>query len=236
MKKIAKFGSYLRKLFRKLQINNNLQLNGSYASSLWASDIDLYERVKSNQKKTVQNLIKELSKSMTITEVKVVTDKGKQKITKQFDKVSIPLNCKYVKVDIIIIYELVFPIELTIIYDFVGHHQFTTKELINSLLEDVESTDKNLYKSLKRLSVIGNLLGYPKLFDKVVEDPSIGVIYQSINRLDVLNEIKDIVTKQELKRFKDIVQNDLGKFNLSINDNLISVLDKKIVGSLTKYL
>lgn len=226
--KLDTYIPFFRSLFKKVSINvKNLQLNGSFQNSYWASDIDLYENVKgsaSRINKKVKQLLQD--KSIVVTEIKVVNNANEDVKYQPNDSFTIPIDVAYVKVDLYFFFFL-FPMELTIIYDY-GPKTITKNDAIEKLVEDVKDKSLGMYKRLKRLKSLGTILKIKVPIEHITEDTKIGLIYQTINRLNVIDELKDTLDPQQISKLKDILSDNLRRYDLSLDDNLQKVLDQEI--------
>lgn len=233
------FGKSLSDIIYLLSVGSKqIELKGSYESSLWASDIDLYQRVSHKDAKTIEDVIKKVAKSdLDIEEIKVVKSDDQKKYFKNFGKIKIDNNIEYLKIDIVLLDQLIYPMDLSIIYDITGAFDITVEELSNKLLDDVSGD--NMYKSLKRLNVILEETKYPKFFSPITEDPIYGVRYQATHRLDMLKRIRKDLTKKEYQKYRDVVKTDLSKIGYSGKLDVSSIrrdLNKLITKELRKIL
>lgn len=232
------FSVFLRKLFTKLAIDKSeIMLNGSYANSYFASDIDLYENTQGKAHKVVQK-VRKLKKSLGTTahilEVKTQLKNGqKERLKEKLSTFTIenPDEVSFVKVDMIIKY-FVFPIEVSMIYD-INPEELTLESGINMFLDDIqELAPKNLYKAVKRMHSIARMLGYNDMFNDVLNDGKLGVIYLSFSRLETLKIAKQFMTTDKYNTLKDYIKEDLRKYGLNLSDNLVEAMNEEV----QKYL
>lgn len=232
-KELNEFPMLLKQLFKYLSQNVlNLKLNGSFKTSYFASDIDLYERVTKRSLRKLQTFIRYMPKHhknkpfFNIIEVKVVNQKDekiKYHDVDDIENIVLPTNISFVKIDLII-YFLEFPMEVTIIYDFDSQKKLSKKEIIERLLEDIQDPDINMFKAVKRFNSIGKLFGKPDLLKDFTENTQLGVLYLCKTRLEILKQIKHLIDSEEYSRLLQIVQNDLRVYKVKISDDI----DKKI--------
>lgn len=233
MKDIRRFAKFLQEFFKFIAIDTkNLVLNGSFKSSYWSSDIDLYEYVKDFN--LIQQKIKSLndSKDYDFIELKVqYSDDKKKKYFSDFKNVKIDGDVSFVKLDLMLYY-FCFPIECSIIWNT---KNITLEELVEAYISDIEKTaNSNTLKAIKRINNIMDLLGMDENLESITENARIGVIYLSINRLKALDVVKNKLPKQEIKHLKQIIKDDLRKYNLKLNDPLQRILNKEVTSLLRK--
>lgn len=233
------FASFTKRMFETIAINiNNLQLNGSFNNSYWASDIDLYEKVSSLKK--VQQKLKQLAqhkhKDLQLMEVKVQYTTGdKNKHTSSFSSITLKGDVSFVKLDLVS-FHYCFPIDVSIIYD-VNSETMSKKEVVQALLDDIQyKLRDNLYKAVKRVSSISEIMGKPYDFAIITEDTKSGLLYLCINRLDVLHRIKDLTTRTQYNYWMDMIKDDLRRYNLTLSDDLQGELNKRVVSLSSKLL
>lgn len=224
--RIKEFSVSLKKLFYNVSIDmNNMELHGTYQYSYWASDIDLYEPVKYKDLKNVIKTIVALSKIYMIKEVKVVENNRKHRYYDDFKKIKTS-KPELIKVDLVL-FDLVFPIDVSIIYDFDNGEQ-PMDDLISDMLDDVIDDNTHLYKKLKRLNNISNLIGVGDLFEEIIDNTELGVLYLSKVRLQLLEEIENDIGRNDFYKYLDSVHEDLRKFGYKPSDNLDKIMDDKI--------
>lgn len=223
--KIKDFNKSLRKLFRDVSLNlKNLELHGTYKYSYWASDIDLFEPCDYNDIEKLLKTIVEVSKIYKVKEVKVVENNKKRKFYNNFNEIQ-TTKPELIKVDLVL-FDLVYPIDVSIIYDFDGEPYFN--DLISDLLDEVLSRENHMYKKLKRLNDISNIVGYGNLFDNIINNVELGVMYLSKTRLKLLKEIRGTISYSDMKKYMNSISEDLRKFGYKTTDNLDKIMDEKI--------
>lgn len=232
-KEINTFNKLLKLLFKLFAVNiNNLILNGSFRSSYWSSDIDLYEPLNKFDITIIRNKINEISKNYKITEIKVQTDKRANKYW-DAEKIKFPENetIIFVKIDTII-YFMLFPLECSIIYDYQPERQYNFEIVIEELLTDAIKPENNLYKSIKRLDTICNeILGYDNVFWDILNNTKLGVLYLCSNRLKFLPSLRKQIPEKTYKKYYYQIHDDLRKYGVKIGEQ-DEVLDREI----KKYL
>ena len=234
---LSLFNSHLKELFKNAGVNKNrLQLNGSFRSSYYASDIDLYEPVSKSDLGKVRELINGLNREYYLTEIKVVEGGDKVKVTnlRDFEGLDIdPKRLEMIKVDMVV-YFLVFPIECTIIYDFDSKRKMEESEFIDNLLGDVSASEHRMFKKIKRLASVGALLGYPSMFSDITENTEMGLLYLSDQRLTLLRSIRSSLSDRAHDQFQGWIAEDLRKYGYKPSQSLRDILDAKIVKFLRK--
>lgn len=233
MKDINRFADFLQRFFKTIAINtDNLVLNGSFNSSYFASDIDLYESV--DDPKLIQHKLKSLkdSEDYDFIELKVQYTNGKKrKYYSRFNNVKIGDGVSFVKLDMIVYY-FCFPMECTIIWN-TGTIQLD--ELVEAYVADIEKTaNKNTLKAVKRINNIMDVIGLDENMESITENSRLGVIYLCINRMEVLDVLKNKLPKKEIHHFRQMIKDDLRKYNLKITDPLQSILNKEVTQLLRK--
>lgn len=214
---IKKFSSFIKRLFREIQIHKKtFILNGSFNDSYWAADIDMYQSVKDIDISEIYEKINHIIKKYIFLELKIVEDNGNS--TKIFNVDDINKNIfnkslTMVKVDFVIF--LTYPIECSIIYDFDPERMYNIRDVLNDMLKDV--LKYNVYKGIKRLNTIANIIGYKNLFDDVLQQTKFGALYLTDTRIELIDRIKDKI--------------DITQYNMLMN-SLIE--DKRKNGLLTR--
>lgn len=209
--KFSDFNDILTTLFKDLAINaSKIQLNGSYNHSYWASDIDLYEPV--DDRMEVYLKVIHLQKNYNVSEIKVTQGNGETSKYYDMEKPMLPGDVSLVKVDMLIT-SLMFPIELTIIYDFKPQDQADSILVRHMLAQDAIQYRKEgkLYKAIKRLQSVSALQGNPNAFTNITEDTQIGVLYLSYSRLQTLSKYARKLGQRQLSLQKQYIAEDLRK-------------------------
>jgi hypothetical protein len=227
---LKEFSPFLKQLFEDVCINQSkLYLNGSFADSYYASDIDLYEACSISKLSDVEDKIKFLSDKYNLLEVKVVDNKDSNKYH-TFDNIKLSNNkIKLVKIDMIVLF-FVYPYECSIIYDFAPKDTMNTDSVISQMMEDVLSGKYNDYKSVKRMNSIMRLKTGKSdpLFDSIVSDTDIGVLYLCINRLETIKKVKHFVGKDEYDKMYWSIQDDLRRIGIHKTTGLDNELNNRI--------
>ena len=235
---LASFTSQTKQLFKHLAVSpSKLQLNGSYNSSYWASDIDLYEPVNKASVSKIQKVIRSLPCHKLVDAVLEVKIQQHGKATKvsgeAISTITLPKAMSFCKVDMLITFTS-FPIELTIIYDFEPGKLLDTRSVMDQLLEDASDKKNGMYKAIKRLNSVASILGHPHLFNDITERTRFGVMYLSNTRLKLLRDNVTEFSRSEMLKYTDIIAEDLRKYGLTISSPLESLLNKEIKMSLSK--
>lgn len=209
--KFSDFNNILTALFKDLAIDHTtIQLNGSYNHSYWASDIDLYEPV--DDRMEVYLKVIHIQKNYNVSEIKVTQKSGATAKYYDMEKPLLPDDVSLVKVDMLIT-SLMFPIELTIIYDFKPEDKADSLLVRHMLAQDAIKYRKEgkLYKAIKRLQSVSALQGNPDAFKDVTEDTQIGVLYLSYSRLKTLSKYSRTLGQRQLSLQKQYIAEDLRK-------------------------
>ena len=231
--KLKPFSDSVKKLFGDVMIHkNSFQLNGSYNDSYWAGDIDMYQMADDSDAEAVYDRIQLIIKKYLFLELKIVEDDGT--ITKIFNRDEINedifknRSLTMVKIDFVV--RLAYPIECSIIYDFDPDRNYDIGDVINDMLEDV--INYPVYKAVKRLNSIAELLGYNDLFHDVLQQTKYGALYLSDVRMALIERIKHKLKIKDYNRWMDSLHEDKRRNGLKtrdFNSDLIQFL-KKLIG------
>lgn len=225
--KFEEFNTFLQELFKTIAINiRKLQLNGSFQSSYFASDIDLYEPVKNVE--SVLSKIYDIEKHYDLREIKISYKNGNSEKYNCLEKLVLKKNISFIKIDIIIYY-FIFPMDCSIIYDFNSNKKYNDKEVVDDIVDDINNKySNNLYKIVKRLNTLSKIIYHKNTFDEILDNTKLGVINLSYTRLQILKELNGQLSDDELNRLHGIIQEDLRKYGLKVNDNLIAISNREI--------
>jgi hypothetical protein len=248
--------STLKDIFKSLSIDfNNLILNGSYNDSYFASDIDLYEKIDINKIEILNDILTNTKKNndIQLLEIKLEYSDNKIKYNK-YNKLNFTdsnLNkLIFVKFDFLL-FKKAFPIELSIIYD-VNIGKIEKNDIIELFLDDITkykndsprikdsrgrirpNRDYNLYKCFKRMDGIAGLFGYNNLFDFVLNNGICNVLYLLYNRYQQLKKSKKYISKIQYNKLRDELKDELLKYDLTLNDDILKELNKIIKKLISK--
>ena len=231
--KLKPFSDSVKRVFSDVMIHKqSFQLNGSFNDSYWAGDVDLYQMVSDVDADAVYDRIKQILKKYIFLELKIVEDDGTT--TKIFNRDDINedifknKSLTMVKLDFVI--WLVYPIESSVIYDFDPQRKYPISEVINDMLNDIKNY-KSVYKGVKRLNSIANLLGYRDMFQDVLQQTKYGALYLTNIRRDLLERIRSKLDPKEYQVLVDSLIEDKRRNMLKtrdFNDDLIQFLKKSI--------
>ena len=232
--RIKYFNKLLTKLFKDLEIKNyNLQLFGSFNSSIWASDIDLYEPVSVADVPMIQRKIKLINRQYILQEVKVVNDGKKKKYSSQ-PPIILRNNLEMIKIDFVVLDLLPYPIEVSVIYDFEHTAKRDSNEIIKDLVMDVKDPTKSMFKRVKRLASIARLQGRDtSRFDNITEDARIGIVYLSNDRIKMLRNIRSIIGEKLYNKYTQWIHEDLRKYGLKMSDDLQKYINTEVTKRLS---
>ena len=237
------FNETLRKTFKLLQFKpNKLLLNGSFQSSYWATDIDLYEAVDCKHTSKLLMHLQSLHDMFMVSEIKVKTGKTSKKYKVVAD---IPQDCQLeiemVKVDILLTEVLPYPIECTVIYDFNPGATYDINHVTEQMMDDVNSKGKfNILKKIKRIKSLFALHGFDqesKQLEAVTENTRIGLMNLSRSRIKLLAQkrTKELMSTNQMDMVNQWIREDLRKIGVTVG-NLDSVLKKEVKIELKKLL
>lgn len=222
----------MRKLFKDVMIHKkSFKLNGSFNNSYWAADIDMYQSVKDGDINEIYEKINTIVKNYLFLELKIVEDNANT--LKIFNKSDIIKSALYnksltmIKVDFVMF--LTFPIECSIIYDFDPNRMFNINDVLNDMLKD--AVKYPIYKAVKRLNSIGELLGFHDLFSDVLQQTKFGALYLTDTRIELVERIRDKLDKKQYDEFMNSLQEDKRKNGLTkrnFNKEIILFLKKSI--------
>lgn len=219
---IKKFNLNHQKLFDLLKINK-MVLNGSYPTSMFAGDVDLYEKVSISELDDVINHIIKIivnNDFLNIYRMKVGNTKLKsikqigqalsnpdyiRKQLKQSDnqwlKIDfLPLSNGYVE-------------DVTVIYDFgtMGRSNVLSsiKDSLNELL-----SDKQYFKALKRMKSLYRITKNKILpqITQFLDDPKVGFMYLTLSRIKALQNA-DLTRDERAEVLGNINEDILIKLN-----------------------
>jgi hypothetical protein len=218
---------------KTLAINSdNLILNGSFKSSVYAADIDLYEPV--SDRKAVHAKLDEVVDKYDVIEIKVALRSASYKYKRL--PVKLPLHTVMVKADIILQDILPFPIECSIIYDFNSKQMYNETKVIKEMIDDLEKSKYSLFKKVKRLNSIAGLIGMDNLFADITEDTRLGLLNLTIERLLLLNSDDGKKHIKNISKYKEWIVEDLRKLGITIKDNHKEILEKEVHEKLNKII
>ena len=226
------FSSTMQTTFKQIAFDpSNLILNGSFKSSYWASDIDLYEPVaptKANLKSLFSHLQTLQTSYLNAVEFKQFL-KTTTKKTKNPTKIR--NSCQMLKVEMILTHILPYPIECSIIFDFYPSKTYSLKHVTDGLIADISSQK---YSRLKRLKRLKSLCKIHKLEDeavkleKVLDDTKIGVLNLSKTRLELVKGTSSAIISDVNKvKILEWVQEDLRKIGVK-QSNIDEHLDRRV--------
>ena len=227
---IEKFNSFLKELFNIVNINNQLQLNGSYKSEYFALDIDLYNQIKNqNEFEKIPKIIDKLRDNYILSEIKYSFKNGNQQKTKHIYNYEYN-ELSFIKIDIIIFFHI-FPMECSIIYDMESEKTYNEKTMIIDMIQDLKEKNYNKFKKIKRINSILKIMNIDASFlDPILEDININVLYISIYRLKFIKELfnNKLINNTDYDRYYEIIHEDLRKIELKPTDNLEEFLNNQI--------
>lgn len=232
MNTLESFSKSVKDILKDASICNKIQLNGSFNSSYWASDIDLYEDCKGMILEIALKKMKSFAEKYPLTGIKIVTMNGKVEKPSKLPK-ELPKDLSMVKLDLIF-RGLTFPIDCSVIYDWQSDNTYNVSRIIETFADEMAKKKYSLYKALKRCETLGQMLGYKfRMFRNIMDNTSIGVQYLSAMRLDMMKENKKSFTSKELKKMKDTIQEDLRRVSVQMPPRLDS---KRILRDLDKQI
>ena len=227
---IKNFNSFLQELFNIVNINNQLQLNGSYKSEYFALDIDLYNQIKNkNEFENIPKIIDKLRDNYILSEIKYSFKNGNQQKTKHIYNYEYN-ELSFIKIDIIIFFHI-FPMECSIIYDMESEKTYNEKTMIIDMIQDLKEKNYNKFKKIKRINSILKIMNIDASFlDPILEDININVLYISIYRLKFIKELLNnkLINKTDYDRYYEIIHEDLRKIELKPTGNLEVFLNNQI--------
>lgn len=198
-------------------------LNGSYPISLFAGDVDLYERVSMDELQDVLNqLIEVILKNdfLNVHEMKIGDTKLKSVKTianalSNVDYVRKQLNKgknKWLKVDFLPLSNG-YVEDVTVIYDF---GMMKPSDVITSIKDSLNDLlkKKDYFKALKRMKSLYKITGNNLLpqINNFLDDPKIGFTYLTTSRMNALKEA-DISREQKAEVLGNINEDVLIKLN-----------------------
>ena len=205
----ASFSKTVKSLLIDASVNNKIQINGSFNSSYWASDVDLYVDCSDTDIQKVYKQIRKYCLKYKPIEIKIVRSDGNSKKYKRLPALSKLKNTATVKIDTIF-RGLAFPIDCSVIYDWQPERTYDGDKLIQTFIQEIAEKKYGAYKAIKRFETIGRMLGFKtRLFPKVSNNTTIGVMYLSANRLIMLNDNHSQFSSEEREQLKDTIREDL---------------------------
>lgn len=210
-------------------------LNGSYPLTLWASDIDLYQKVPANMLipliESLKDILKDIKKDDIIEFKKIklgmtpVRDfKRAQKVLNDvplIEKLVFATNINWVKLDIFV-FNGEYIEDITIIYDLNNHAILNDKEIKQMFFDEFKLyvNKKQYVKALKRLNKI------EKIYDDVLENTFVGFGYLTMSRLKTLEESKmnSEIKKFVLSNLKEDITIKLGAYDESLKNIKLNYL------------
>lgn len=236
------FTKSVRNLFTLLSLNKKkLVLNGSFKSSYFATDIDLWEPVSKRSAKRLSRHIQGLvNADVGVSAVKVFSPE-KKTYERESDLAEIEQillkarSADMIKVDVTVKDVFPFPIECTIIFDFKPKESSTSSSVTAELMEDIEKYRKegNLVKVAKRMlsvAIINKLDDLAEKIKTVTEDSVVGVLNLSRSRLELLKEDEQghqHIDADERKRIREWIDEDLRKVGAT-RDSLDKMLSSRV--------
>jgi len=231
-KNLNKFNNLHQDIFQELKLisDMNIWLNGSFPTTFFSSDIDLYAKMSmSNYSKLCQRLAQFLNYGfpsyLFFTELKIGTTKAKT-IKKAVDLLMsesqhprlIKSGNYWVKLDVIALLGGYYE-EVTIIYDFsipdINSDLGKSKnETIQGFEDDIKKysrgINKNLFKVVKRLIGLTRETGQmskSKKLIKLLNNSDTGFIYIALARLEALKNVTDSNRKQKMTVLNNLKEN-----------------------------
>ena len=205
----ASFSKTVKSLLIDASVNNKIQINGSFTSSYWASDIDLYEDCSDTDIQKVYKQIRKYCLKYKPIEIKIVHQDGSSKKYKRLPPLSKLKNTAMIKIDTIF-RGLAFPIDCSVIYDWQPERTYDGDKLIHTFIQEIAEKKYGAYKAIKRFETIGKMLGFKtRLFPKVSNNTTIGVMYLSANRLAMLKDNHSQFSPEEKEQLRDTIREDL---------------------------
>lgn len=247
------FNEYEKDIFDEVNFKkgSSLFLNGSYAMpyyALFASDVDLYQRVEPELINGLIRFVKVLISQVNLIEVKAGNYKYKtvksfitsplKRIIKQIYSGDKP----YLKIDFWA-FDGKFIDEVSIIYN-ISSVDIEDDELKQALVSDVDKYyGSNNFKVLKRLKELFKLRGdkvNERRVNELIDRESLGYLYSIRMRLESMLGIKGHI-KEKNKSFqslKGLLRKSLG--NVQILKTYFCKISKKsinsIIGWIDKYI
>ena len=225
-----KFSKGYRIIEAILKLDDNITLNSSFSTSLYAADIDLYQPASKDNIKDLRNLLKNLKPSKIrcqFVESKMIDENDKVIKRKTLKNTKVPDNVVFLKLDFISTF-MAFPIEVTIIYDFKPEKLTSIQVVTDELLKDMPKHKNNYYKLLKRAMSIFKIHGINKKnIEKIVNNATLGKIYQIYNQKMVLNDFQS----KDKEPFTNTIHEDLRRLNIDpkiSSSQLLKKLNKMV--------
>ena len=250
---IKKFNKTNRSILNQLNFEHGktMRLNGSYPLSLWASDIDLYQKIDFTENmikllmEAVYNILKMIKKD-PITEFSKLKIGDKPirniddalKVLKSYTKVFNLLNktsMKWLKLDLFL-FTGEYLEDLTIIYDFSTSTNLADEDFKKLFYDEFKLyvKKKNYVKALKRLNKIENK------FDDILNDSFIGFGYLTISRLKSVQDSKmnSKIKKFVLSNLKEDIFIKLAAYDERLSNGKLKYLSDipKMINNLNKKL
>jgi hypothetical protein len=196
---LKQFNDINKKTIEKMSYSDSLRLNGSYSISLWASDIDLYQKMNSNKLDgllyyLIKNIIN-LTYEFQFIKIKIGDNKYKTVVSaldilQSQEKVERLLNnavFKWIKWDLFV-FNGSYIDEISIIYDFTTESDLRKIDFKTLIENDIKKySKKNKYKALKRMRI---LKPNDKYIQKQLQNNYNGFMYLTKSRLESLKKSK----------------------------------------------
>lgn len=220
------FSKAMKSLQKKLEINN-LQLNGSFQHSLFATDIDFYERT--NNLSAVIRKLRVLNKlDMVVDLIKVmpkhIGPRGGGKRTFREPKKAVHYlregrEIAWIRIEGAVMFML-YPMECSVIYDLSKH---TGKEILDDVLSKVAQKKYGAYKLCKRGLLLAKLLKQQGVdintepFQRVLDDQRLGQMNLHATHLKSIKHLGIKIPKERVFRMLNTIAEDLRRLNAPMN-------------------
>lgn len=236
---IKHFNDLNRKIFKSVKGNYRMWLNGSYRSSPFASDIDLYAGLPLREVGRVCKLVKSVSLPLlklrigtqVFTNMDILDDvKAVRALLK-----AAPKTKRWLK-PVWLVWTGSVIEEMAVIYDF--GPRMSKSEVVASIREDIKKYSRlDLWKTLKR-----KLLLEPnnKRYRDILNDVYGGLMYMTRSRIDTLiksrSHFSPPVLKKALGHLRQSVQVTLGHPDIPVTMHSLEDASSMLRSLLNDYL
>lgn len=212
------YSKAVKKLIKQVATRKGkMQLNGSFKHSMFATDIDLYQR--SRNVSAVWRKVTRIVEGETTLEqvqlIRVMNQSGKKFTWTPSDSLSKFMHSvghpAYIRVEGFFVH-LVYPMECSIIYDFANHNYH---QILKDILDKIAENKFGMFKLAKRAISIGNLLKQRGVeldmerFHKVVEDQTLGSVNLHLAHLKMLKTIGHQLPEERKMQMMASIKEDL---------------------------
>ena len=252
-------------LITLLDIGDDMKLNGSFAKTLWASDVDLYQSVNVNNKEDISNfldkmieLLNTISKNpmISVQELKVGDTKFRSlaKIMHlthdQIVNAMALSDKKRIKLDLIVMMNGYLE-DITMIWDVIVPNvdDIPFNEWKNAIIDDIKKYYKEgkLFKVLKRIqSLLEEKKNHKPLTkieqetlsiaNELTQNTRMGMTYLTLSRITSLRETKHS-NKEDRQKARSNIKEDIGiKLQLPNLAKKLSTSPKQVFEMLQRNL